>query len=170
IITENPAAHVIFTGGEPTLYRLDKLVVPDKKFHVESNGTIIPSQALNFQMEDGTLFSREAMDERVISKFNWVISPKLSNSFQEINEEAIVFWAKNEWCIFKFIAKNSNDLTEISAFTTKYDIATQKVFVGLEGTTLESQVKPDLVDKIINLGFNFSPRLHVTIWRNVRGK
>jgi len=170
IITENPASHVIFTGGEPTLYRLDKLVVPDKKFHVESNGTIIPNQALNIQMEDDSVFSREAMDEKVISEFNWVISPKLSNSFQEINEEAIAFWANNDWCIFKFIAKNSNDLTEISAFTTKYGIVKQKVYIGLEGTTLESQVKPDLVDEIINLGFNFSPRLHVMLWRNVRGK
>lgn len=170
IIAENAAPHVIFTGGEPALYRLDKLVIPDKKFHVETNGTIIPNQTLDIRMEDGTVFSREAMDEELISKFNWVISPKLSNSFQEINEEAIVFWAKNDWCIFKFIAKNQNDLKEIGLFVEKYDIARQKVYIGLEGTTLESQIRPDLADEIINLGYNFSPRLHVMLWKNVRGK
>lgn len=170
IITENMASHVIFTGGEPTLYRLDKLVVPDKKFHVESNGTIIPSQSLKIEMEDGSVFSREAMDEKVISEFNWVISPKLSNSFQEINEEAIAFWAINDWCIFKFIAKNRKDLVEINDFADKYAIARRKIFVGIEGTTLESQIKPDLVDEMIGFGFNFSPRLHVMLWSDVRGK
>jgi organic radical activating enzyme len=121
-------------------------------------------------MDDGSVFSRGAMDEKVISKYNWVISPKLSNSFQEINEEAIVFWAKNEWCIFKFIAKKSSDLTEINDFIDRYAIERGKVFVGLEGATLESQIKPGLVDEIINFGFHFSPRLHVMLWGNVRRK
>jgi organic radical activating enzyme len=169
-ISENPASHVIFTGGEPALYQLDKLALPGKKFHVESNGTIIPGQPLNITMEDGTVFSREAMDEKVISKFNWVISPKLSNSFQEINEEAIVYFAKKDWPIFKFVAKNKNDLIEINEFISNYSVPRQRVFVGLEGTTLESQIRPEMVDDIINSGFNFSPRLHVMLWGNSRGK
>ena len=170
VISESQAPHVIFTGGEPTLYQLDKLVLPGKKFHVESNGTIIPSQSLNIRMEDDTVFSREAMDEKVISEFNWVISPKLSNSFQEINEEAIVFFAKKDWSVFKFVAKNKADLIEINDFTNKYSVNRQKVFVGLEGTTLESQIRPEMVEDIINSGFNFSPRLHVMLWGNTRGK
>ncbi|MDP3431870.1 MAG: 7-carboxy-7-deazaguanine synthase QueE [Bacteroidota bacterium] len=170
VVAENTATHVILTGGEPSLYRLDKLDVQGKKFHVESNGTIIPTHPLNIQMDDGSVFSRGAMDEKVISKYNWVISPKLSNSFQEINEEAIVFWAKNEWCIFKFIAKKGSDLTEINDFIDRYAIERAKVFVGLEGATLESQIKPGLVDEIINFGFHFSPRLHVMLWGNVRRK
>jgi organic radical activating enzyme len=170
VISENQAEHVIFTGGEPTLYQLDKLVLQGKKFHVESNGTINPSQSLNIRMEDGTVFCREAMDERIISEFNWVISPKLSNSFQEINDEAIVFFAKKEFSVFKFVAKNSADLNEISRFATNYSIARHKVFVGLEGTTLESQIRPEMVEDIISSGFNFSPRLHVMLWGNTRGK
>lgn len=170
LILEQAAPHVIFTGGEPALYRLDKLLVPEKKFHVETNGTIIPNRALELRMEDGTVFSRDAMDETVIAGFNWVVSPKLSNSFQEVNEEAIRFWAGNDWCIFKFIAKNQNDLTEIGSFVEDYKIARQKVYIGLEGTTPESQIRPDLVDEIIQLGFHFSPRLHVMLWKNVRGK
>ncbi|MDP2112856.1 MAG: 7-carboxy-7-deazaguanine synthase QueE, partial [Bacteroidota bacterium] len=78
VVAENTATHVILTGGEPSLYRLDKLDVQGKKFHVESNGTIIPTHPLNIQMDDGSVFSRGAMDEKVISKYNWVISPKLS--------------------------------------------------------------------------------------------
>lgn len=170
IISGTPASHIIFTGGEPALYRLDQLVVPEKRFHVETNGTIIPIQALNIELDDGTVLSREAMDEAVVSKFNWVISPKLSNSLQEINEEAIAFWANTDWCVFKFIAKNIGDLDEISAFTAKYGIVRQKAYVGLEGTTLESQIKPDMVDEIIQHGFNFSPRLHVMLWQNILGK
>jgi len=121
-------------------------------------------------MQDGSLFTREAMDEGVISGFNWVISPKLSNSRQKIVSESINYWAGKDWCIFKFIAKNKEDILEIKNFIETYSIDIRKVYIGLEGTTLESQLKPELVEEVIALGFNFSPRLHILLWGNVRGK
>ena len=33
VIEDSPCHHIIFTGGEPTLYRLDELAVTGKKFH-----------------------------------------------------------------------------------------------------------------------------------------
>lgn len=170
IISESKAPHVIFTGGEPSLYRLDLLVSADKKYHVETNGTIIPSQPLEIKLPDGTIFTRYAMDESVISSFNWVISPKLTNAHQKINEDSIVFWAQNNWGIFKFIAKNEKDLAEISTFVTKFNIDIKRVYIGLEGITPDSQMKPAMVEKIMNMGYNFSPRLHVILWGNERGK
>ena len=46
IIEDSPKEHVIFTGGEPCLYRIDLLAGKDKIYHVESNGTIIPTKPL----------------------------------------------------------------------------------------------------------------------------
>ncbi len=170
MIRESKSHHIIFTGGEPTLYRLDLLTREPRKYHVESNGTIIPTQPLEMKLQDGSLFTREAMEEEVVSDFNWVISPKLSNSRQQINSNSIEYWARKDWCIFKFIAKNRVDIDEIKAFTERFALDLDRVYIGIEGTTLESQLKPELVDEIIDNGFNFSPRLHIMLWGNIRGK
>ena len=170
IINSHKAPHIILTGGEPTLYKLDNLVVPGKKFHVETNGFYIPTEPLDVMLTNQNRFTREAMDESIIRNFNWVVSPKLSNSRQEINEKSLAFWAKKEYCIFKFIIKNDADLIEVKTVTDKFCIKTEKVYIGLEGQTLQSQVQPELVDKIIKQGFNFSPRLHVMLWGAKRRK
>lgn len=170
LIRVHNTPHIILTGGEPTLYRLDSLVVPGKKYHVESNGVFIPTAPLAITIADGTAFRREGMDESVIRYFNWVISPKLSNARQQINAQSLSFWAKMDYCIFKFIIRNESDLDEIESILKRFNIAGNKVYVGLEGQSLESQLKPTLVDEIIKRGLNFSPRLHVMLWGASRGK
>jgi Organic radical activating enzymes len=169
-IIASQSPNVIFTGGEPTLYPLDKLVVPGKKFHVETNGSIIPILPLDITLADNNRMTREAMDEAVISRFNWVVSPKLSNSRQKLNEESLRFWASREYCIFKFVVRNSADMDEVEGLINQYTISKQKIYVALEGQTLESQLKPDLVDEIVRRGWNFSPRLHVLLWGTKKKK
>jgi 7-carboxy-7-deazaguanine synthase len=170
LISAHPSPHIIFTGGEPALYRLDKLVVPNKKYHVETNGTYIPTRPIDTVLKGNVIFKRDAMEESVIRNFNWVISPKLSNSLQEINEESIHFWAGKDYCIFKFIARNEKDLDEIEGIVARFGIDKVKVYIGLEGQTLESQLKPLFVDEIIKRGYHFSPRLHVMLWGARRRK
>jgi 7-carboxy-7-deazaguanine synthase len=162
--------HVILTGGEPTLHQLDKLVVPAKKYHVESNGSIIPTEPLNITLKDGTQVTRDAMDERIICNFNWVISPKLLNSGQELNENSLAYWAEKDYCIFKFVIRESSDLDEVKGIVKQFSLDQKKIYIALEGMTLESQLKPQLVDEIIAKGFNFSPRLHTMLWGNRKGK
>jgi 7-carboxy-7-deazaguanine synthase len=170
IIRNSKASHIIFTGGEPTLYRIDELVVDGKKFHVETNATIIPTVNTDIQLGDQSIFSRKAMNKVIISAFNWVVSPKLNNSNQKINEKAISYWSGKEFCIFKFIAQSISDLNEIEQFIKKFGISKLKVYIGLEGVTVASQLKPELVQEIIGRGFNFSPRLQILLWENERGK
>jgi len=170
IIRNSKPYHIIFTGGEPVLYRLDKLTVEGKKFHVETNATIIPTTKIDIQQGAKTRLSRKAMDTRIISTFNWVVASKLSNSNQKLNEEAILYWAKQQFCIYKFIIQSLTDLDEIEQFIQKFGILKQKVYIGLEGVTTESQIRGTLVDAIINRGYNFSPRLQVLLWGNERGR
>jgi organic radical activating enzyme len=169
-ISKQQAYHVILTGGEPSLYRLDKLAVVGKKFHVESNGTVIPTEPLNLVLKDNTHITRDAMDEEIIKTFNWVISPKLSNSRQTLNERSLEFWAAQDYCIFKFVIRNNIDIEEVANFVTSFKIDTKKVYIALEGQTLDSQINPELVEEIIKQGFNFSPRLHVLLWGAARGR
>lgn len=163
--------HIIFTGGEPALYRLDLLAGDnDKKFHVESNGSIIPTNPLKIELRDGVVIERGGMCEETISKFNWVISPKLSNSKQEIVSEAISYWSGQQFAVFKFIIGSVPDLDEAEKFILEYKIDKTKVYAGLLGTTTESQQNTNLVDEIIKRGYNFSPRLHILFWGSKRGK
>ena len=170
LILSHQSPHIILTGGEPTLYKLDDLVVHKKKYHVETNGTYIPTEPLDVVLANQTRFLREAMDEAVISAFNWVVSPKLSNSQQEINERSLDFWSKKNYCIFKFIARNEADLDEVQILMSRFNINPGKVYIGLEGQTLQSQLKPELVNEIVRRGLNFSPRLHVILWGAKRRK
>jgi 7-carboxy-7-deazaguanine synthase len=170
LISEKAPYHVIFTGGEPGLYRLDELAVPGKKYHVETNGTIIPTLPLDITLNDNLSISREAMDEDIIKTFNWVVSPKLSNAKQDINELGMIFWAKKDYSVFKFVIRNFADIDEAGEVVDRYNISRNRVFIMLEGQTAESQLKPELVERIIERGFNLSPRLHVLLWGNKRGK
>jgi 7-carboxy-7-deazaguanine synthase len=162
--------HIILTGGEPTLYPIDHLFTDGKKMHVETNGFYIPTQPLDVTLHSGVRFTREAMDEAIISRFNWVVSPKLANSRQPLNPESMHFWASKEYNIFKFIVRDAADLEEVNQLALTYNIDKRKIYIGLEGQTLESQIKPGLVDEIVAHGYNFSPRLHVLLWGNKREK
>lgn len=170
LIAQSQAKHVIFTGGEPCLHALHNLVVPNKIFHVESNATIIPTQALDITLPDGTRLQRPAMDEQIISNFNWVLSPKLQNAHQKSYPQALQYWATKTYATFKFVIKNLTDLNEIDNLVTQYNINPIKTYIALEGNTLESQLKPQIVEEIIYRGYNFSPRLHVMLWGSERGK
>jgi 7-carboxy-7-deazaguanine synthase len=169
IITGSEAKHIILTGGEPALFRLDRLYVPDKIFHVETNGTVIPVEPYMAKFKSFEI-SRGAMDFEIIRKFNWVVSPKLSNAKQILNEKSLKYWALSDFCIFKFIIRNLSDLEEVTEVCKRFDIEKNKVYIGLEGNSLESQLKPELVDELVLQGFNFSPRLHVILWGNQRKK
>jgi 7-carboxy-7-deazaguanine synthase len=169
-INASPKQHVIFTGGEPSLYRLDLLAGKNKKYHVETNGTIIPVHPCKADYRDGSTIDREGMDEQIISRFNWVVSPKLSNSKQNIESEAMEFWASRSYAVFKFVVEKEHDLDELEMIIQRFGISTDKVYVGLQGVTLESQTNTRMVQKIIERGFHFSPRLHVLFWGQERGK
>jgi 7-carboxy-7-deazaguanine synthase len=169
-IRDRSKSHVIFTGGEPSLFRLDLLVGPDAKYHVETNGTLIPTQPLKMTLADGVVIERDAMDEAVIRRFNWVVSPKLSNAKQPLEPEAMAFWAEQSYAIFKFIVDTDQDLDEVEASVKRFHIDRNRVYIGLMGTTVESQLRPDLVEHIIKRGYHVSPRLHILLWGKARGK
>jgi 7-carboxy-7-deazaguanine synthase len=130
----------------------------------------IPDKPVDITLNDGTRLEREAMKEEIFSRFNWVISPKLSNAKQNIDNDCLMYWKDKDYCIFKFIIKEGSDLKEVNDIVHKYTIPRNKIYVGLEGTTIDSQLRPDLVDSILQNGFNYSPRLQILLWGNQRAK
>jgi organic radical activating enzyme len=170
LLQNTQANNVIFTGGEPTLYQIDDLVIPSKHFHVETNGVLIPTDPLSMTLNDGSHWERRAMEESIIKDFNWVVSPKLSNSGEKISEKSLRYWAEKEWCIFKFVVKNSMDINEVENLAEKFNLRKEKIYIGLEGITIDSQLRPELVDEIIQRGYNYSPRIHILLWGKEREK
>lgn len=170
-ISESGVKHIIFTGGEPSLYQLDLLAEPvGLRYHVESNGQFIPDKPLNLRLLDGTMVERKAMDYTVFSQFNWVISPKLKNSKQPLILETLIYWALQDFAVFKFVVRTTNDLDEVEELIESAKINRDRVYIGLEGYTTESQMRPELVEEIIQRNLNFSPRLHILLWGNQRLK
>jgi 7-carboxy-7-deazaguanine synthase len=164
------ARDVIFTGGEPLLQPLDRLAVAGARLHVETNGTLIPTEPLELTLRDGTRQSRPPLEENAIQHWVWVVSPKLSNSGQPRDDRALAWWAERPWPYFKFIAAQPADLEEISNLARDLHLADERIWVALEGRTLASQTRPDLVESIMAKGWNYSPRLQVILWGAEKGK
>jgi organic radical activating enzyme len=170
IITGSKKNEIILTGGEPALYKLDEFISPGIRFHVETNGTFIPLEKLNTTIHRGITFKRNAMNEKIIREFNWIVSPKLSNSGQEPNKDTMLFWASKEYASFKFIARNSGDIKEINEAVDSFGINKTRTYIGVEGITRKSQMNLPLIDEILKNGYHYSPRLHILLWGNKKGK
>lgn len=126
--TEIPSdqKRVVVTGGEPMLQQ-DKIIelkniMPEWKFEIETNGTIIPSDKLSD------------------CQFN--CSPKLANSGNELSRRlkvaalAKINSFKNSW--FKFVVGKLSDIDEIAEFVRNIGLEDEKVLIMPEGITQEA--------------------------------
>jgi organic radical activating enzyme len=170
IIDKSPSINIIFTGGEPAIYRLDSLYSSQRKFHVETNGTIYPTEPFKIRIGQNVEISRAPMDEQIISQYNWIVSPKINETQPDILEKNLKFWGSLPYATFKFIVSKVEDIDRVDFWVKKCNLNNQKIYIGLEGITRESQIQPEVIDAIIKKGYNFSPRLHILIWGNERGR
>lgn len=159
------ARNVVLTGGEPLLQQNDFSLLmhmlretdQDYTFEVETNGTIMPSRDF----------------DQAISQYN--VSPKLANSGNpedlRFRREAIEFFVGSPKAWFKFVCCSPADVDEVTAIVADYGIKPKQVFLMPQGTTSEQirQASQELVGRCIELGFNFTDRLHIHLFRNTRG-
>lgn len=159
------AKNVVLTGGEPLLQqeeacqlmRILREANQDFTFEVETNGTIVPSSEF----------------DKAISQYN--VSPKLANSGNPANmrfrDEAVHFFARSRKAWFKFVCGRPMDIDEVVEIVTKYGIKPTRVFLMPQGTTSEQirQTSQALIGRCIDLGFNFTDRLHIHLFTNKRG-
>jgi len=161
ILTFN-SSHIVFTGGECTLYQNMIVNIMDKlNYHtceVETNATIP--------------LTEDFID--VVNQFNMSVKLKGSNQLTEafdkkrINHLAIETFPINK-SYFKFVISNMDDIEEaksISATFPEFD-----VWLMPEGMYREDVIKHSdfVVNQCIKNGWNFSPREHIIIWDTKRG-
>lgn len=161
---ERKTVHVVLTGGEPLLHQ-DKLpalihALKIEGFHfieVETNGMFIPNQELL----------------QLVSW--WNCSPKLSNNGLPINAqlipEALRTLDSTDKADFKFVIMNSADIAEVEQFYLPF-IRPDRIILMPEGITREKQLAamPWLSAEALRRGWRFTPRLHILLWGNTRGK
>tara|TARA_B100000953_G_scaffold239060_1_gene200620 strand:- start:20999 stop:21679 length:681 start_codon:yes stop_codon:yes gene_type:complete len=155
--------HLVITGGEPLMQQDDlaellTFLKPEFYVEIETNGTILPNNALSALVDQ------------------WNVSPKTSNSGNPLElcdvNESYTFFSKQKNCYFKYVIESERDLIEISTLIEKYDLKKDHVLLMTQASTKEEMnVREKTVffmSKKNNLGF--SPRMHVIKWGNQRGK
>jgi len=155
--------NTVITGGEPLLQQagVGKLASGLKqratRIEIETNGTIVPERDLAALVDQ------------------WNVSPKLAssgNGRQRTNPEALRWFAGCERAAFKFVVCGPEDLDEVEGLAAEHGIPRESVVLMPEGATptaLEQGAKW-LQDECGRRGFRLSPRLHIMLWGDRRGR
>jgi organic radical activating enzyme len=160
-------AHLVITGGEPTL-RQNEIVnfmnvikdnSPNKEWtpftEMETNCTIKPDKLHKVQ--------------------HFTCSPKLNNSGmrpEDAIKPEVIEWHVKRGSVFKFVVKNESDVIEsISKYIEPFNIPNNKVWLMPESTSqyqLDSRAH-EVVKLAMVHGFNYSDRLHIRLWNQLTG-
>lgn len=163
-ITKYNTKNLVITGGEPLLQQdslfelLQSPKLQDYFIEIETNCTIKPIQKIIPLVDQ------------------WNVSPKLGNSNNELQRyevpECYNFFAIQTNAFFKLVIEDENDLIEVEHFILKYNLPRTRVLLMPQATgKTEYILRKDVIrslSKSHNLGF--SPRIHVEIWGNQRGR
>ncbi len=153
---------VVVTGGEPLLQqrRLVPLVAGCAArgwpVEVETNGTLAPAPEL------------------VALVARWNVSPKLANSGVASEARlvggALAALRATGAAVFKFVVGEERELDEVAAIVDEHRLA--PVWIMPEGTdaaTLLARARA-LAEPVLARGWNLTPRLHVLLWGDTRGR
>lgn len=153
---------VVVTGGEPLLqqYRLLPLLAACRNrrwaVEVETNGTVVPA----------------APTAELVSQFN--VSPKLANSGvaldTRVRPAALDALVATGCAVFKFVVAGEPDLDEIAGLVRRF--ALDPVWVMPEGTSaavMTARLRA-LAGPVLERGWHLTPRLHVVLWGDERGR
>ena len=156
------AALAVITGGEPLLQArqlaalVPALTAAGITVEIETSGTIAPPAAL---MAEGVTFN---------------VSPKLASSgmpaARRIRDRALRALAASGSARFKFVATGLGDLDEIAGLQQAYGL--DPVWVMPEGTSSAAVLDGMrlLADAVIARGWHLTPRLHILLWGDQRGR
>ncbi len=155
--------HLVLTGGEPLLHQgaLTPLLASLKEkgffIEVETNGTLAPSPGLSDSVDC----------------FN--VSPKLSNSLIDetvrIHPDSLRSLASSKKAWFKFVVCEKSDVVEIEKLISVLEIPRDRVMLMPEGVDANTILARGnwLVEICKEMGFRFSPRLHILLYGTRRG-
>jgi organic radical activating enzyme len=153
---------VVVTGGEPLLQQrrlvplLEGCAARGLPVEIETNGTIVPDDRL------AELVTR------------WNVSPKLANSGvpydARVRASALAALGATGRAAFKFVVTEAADLDEVAGLVAAHGL--EPVWIMPEGTDPSTHLDRAraLADAVLARGWNLTPRLHVLLWGDQRGR
>jgi 7-carboxy-7-deazaguanine synthase len=153
---------LVITGGEPLLQARALMPLLEAagergwRVEVETNGTVAPPPFLT----------------RLVTAFN--VSPKLANSgiaeAERIRPAPLAALRATGRAVFKFVVTSPADLDEVAALATAHRL--EPVYVMPEGTSAEIVLARmrELAGPALAHGFHLTPRLHILLWGDRRGR
>jgi 7-cyano-7-deazaguanosine (preQ0) biosynthesis protein QueE len=161
-VLAHDAALVVITGGEPLIQHRNLLPLvaalheAGRQIEIETNGTIAP---------DAALLS-------LVSRLN--VSPKLAGSGvpadRRIRPTALRALRECGKAVFKFVIADDTDIAELIELQARY--AFDPVWVMPQGVSEQTVLAGlrALAVPALAQGWNLSPRLHVLLWGDERGR
>jgi 7-carboxy-7-deazaguanine synthase len=152
---------IVLSGGEPLVQRTahhDLCVrLRERRFRVETetNGTLLPDP---------------------VEGCRWNVSPKLAGSgvpaADRVRPEVLEWFADQALCAFKFVVCDEADVVEAVALCERAGMPMGRVWLMAEGRTRAEQLEamPRVAQWCVDVGANLSPRLHVLLWGDERGR
>ncbi len=160
-VLDRDAQLVVITGGEPLIQQrrlaplVEDLIRAGRRVEIETNGTITPTAALGC----GVTFN---------------VSPKLASSGipaeRRIRPGALRALRDTGRAVFKFVIADDTDIAELAALQTQLGQA--PVWVMPEGRTEHAVLVGlrALSGPALAHGWHLTPRLHVLLWGDERGR
>jgi 7-carboxy-7-deazaguanine synthase len=142
---------------DPLGLLIKNLYVRGIEAHIETAGIRRPSDFLHTYVD------------------RYVVSPKLATSGNTMKArrvpEALEFFANTHKADFKFVITKPEDFSEVQYLANVYKIPPERIWVMPEGTTTDAIQRKFLMvaEGAIKRGYNVSGRMHVDIWKDVRG-
>lgn len=149
---------LVITGGEPLLqslalgYLMRSPQAVGRQFDLETNGTRPLGTTAG-------LWSTVTCSPKVIpSADQGLLARRLNDEVLEVAD-------------FKFVVQDEADLDAVDAFVAEHQLPAERVWLMPEGTSPEvlSERTPYVAQAAVDRRMNFSSRLHVYAWHDVRG-
>ncbi|WP_436926039.1 7-carboxy-7-deazaguanine synthase QueE [Halosimplex amylolyticum] len=179
IRSHSQANHVVLTGGEPMMHDrsvalLERLEEAGYHTTVETNGTIYREAPIDLASISPKLASSTPTPER---------DPKGAGAWEERHEErridieALSRMVEAYDFQLKFVVTDSTDMPEIDDLVERIDDATNTsiratdVLLMPEGANRDrlEETRETVAELAMERGYQFTPRLHVTLWNDAPG-
>lgn len=159
--------HIVITGGEPTLQSdledVTNDLVKDFVVTLETNGTKyrnLPGVFLSISPKTGNSYAQPigSLEAKMHSANN-----KFSDSIPKLIE-------KNDYQL-KFVYNVPGDAHVIRGIQQEFRVPNKNIYVMPQGiSTQQLHAKhADIVRFCLDNGYNFTPRLHIDLFGNMRG-